>query len=175
MAKRILDVYRSLVKRRPTLTPICTAGIVTTTGDIIAQKLENGSESHNLRRTLVMSTFGFCYFGPLVTAWLRILKRLNMNVIYTVLCDQVCFAPFAVASFVYLHPLLSGKDVEEAKSIFKSSYFSVLSRGWLLWCPAQIFNFAFIPFEFRMLYMQFVSLIWNTFLSYRANNSLHID
>jgi len=38
------------------------SGVITATGDIVAQKLEKSSNGHNVRRTAIMSTFGFCYF-----------------------------------------------------------------------------------------------------------------
>ena len=172
MAKRLFNAYSNLVKKRPLLTQIGTSGIITTTGDILAQSLEDSSKSYDRKRTLIMSSFGFCYFGPLVTIWLRILKQLNMGITYTVICDQFLFAPNVTAGFIFLHPLLSGKSFKEAKNIFRSSYIDVVSRGWLLWCPAQIINFAFVPFEFRVLYIQCVALLWNAFLSYRSNCSL---
>ena len=172
MLLRILSTYGNVAKRRPLITQVVTAGVLTTAGDILAQKIENRPCGYDIKRTAVMSTLGFCYFGPLVATWLGVLRRLNWRVLPTVVCDQLCFAPFASASFVFLHPILSGKGIKKAKEIFKTTYLTILTSSWLCWTPAQLINFAFVPFQFRMLYIQSVSLGWNSFLSYFSNQSL---
>ncbi|CAK8684724.1 unnamed protein product [Clavelina lepadiformis] len=172
MLLRILSIYGNVAKRRPLLTQVVTAGVLTTAGDILAQKIENRPCGYDIKRTVVMSTFGFCYFGPIVGTWLGVLRRLNWRVLPTVVCDQLCFRPFLNAAFIFMHPILSGKDIENTIEIFKTTYFAVLISSWLCWAPAQYINFAFVPFQFRMLYIQFVALTWNSFLSYFSNHSL---
>ena len=36
------------------------------------------------------------------------------------------------ASFVFTHPIVSGKSVEEAKVIFKTTFPSIMLRGWMV-------------------------------------------
>ena len=158
MLIRILTTYGNAAKRRPLLTQVVTAGVLTTAGDILAQKIEKRPCGYDIKRTAVMSTFGFCYFGPIVGTWLGVLRRLNWRVLPTVVCDQLCFAPCISAGFVFMHPILSGQSYEKAKEIFKDTYFKILRSGWSIWGPAQIINFTFIPFQFRMLYIQCVAL-----------------
>ena len=38
-------------------------------------------------------------------------------------------------------------------------------KGWGLWIPAQGINLALIPYQYRILFMQLVTLIWNTLLT----------
>nr|XP_002123172.1 PXMP2/4 family protein 2-like isoform X1 [Ciona intestinalis] len=172
MAVRLVGWYTRMFNKRPVVTQVITAGTLTTSGDIIAQLIENRPTGYSFRRTAVMSCFGFCYFGPLVTVWLGFLKRLNLSVIRTVMLDQAVFAPLINGGFVFLHPILSNKGTNEACRIFSENSWNVIRSCWMLWIPAQLINFSFVPFKYRMIYIQVVALFWNAFLSFRSNSAI---
>nr|CAB3263941.1 PXMP2/4 family protein 2-like [Phallusia mammillata] len=172
MALKYLRMYGDLVKRRPFLTQTVTAGILSTAGDVVAQYTEKRKTRYSFRRTAVMSACGFLYFGPVVSVWLNILHKLNLPVMFTVALDQSFAAPLILGGFSILHPLLSNQGITGAISTFKSSFFDILKANWVVWIPAQTINFSFVPFEYRMLFVQVVAIFWNMFLSYRANVAL---
>ena len=94
---------------------------------------------------------------------------MKVSPLRSLIIDQSVAAPIITAGFVLLHPVLSGKPLAESKNNFKAQYINIMLKGWCLWVPAQGINFALIPYQFRILFMQTVALVWNTFLSYVSN------
>ena len=116
-----------------------------------------------------MTTLGLCFIGPVNTVWFRFLHRIGVSPIKSLIADQIVIGPVICAGFCFLHPLLSGKSKDEAVDHLFAKFWSVILTGWCLWTPCQTVNFIFVPYQFRLLYTQVVSLIWNTILSYMAN------
>merc|ERR1712212_1073941 len=122
----------------PFTVQILTAGAITTAGDLVAQTItKKKHDRYDLRRTAVMSAFGFCYFGPVCTSWLALLNRMKVSPLRSLIIDQSVAAPIITAGFVLLHPVLSGKPWIESRNNFKAQYISIMLKGWCLWIPAQ--------------------------------------
>ena len=41
-----------------------------------------------------------------------------------------------------------------------------LQADWAFWVPCQLFNFAFVPAPYRVLYVSCITVAWNVFMSY---------
>lgn len=52
----------------------------------------------------------------------------------------------------------------------KSVYWRTYMVDCMFWPPLQLINFTFVPVRFQFLFVNTVSLFWNTFLSLMANN-----
>lgn len=48
---------------------------------------------------------------------------------------------------------------------------STLKASWALWIPVQTINMGFVPVQQRLLFVNVVSLAWNTFLAVVAGKS----
>lgn len=57
----------------------------------------------------------------------------------------------------------------EAGSKLKNSLWSTLLVCWRIWPVANMINFAFVPAKLRVLFMNFVGLGWNIYLSAAVN------
>jgi hypothetical protein len=55
----------------------------------------------------------------------------------------------------------------------KEVYLKTYMVDCLFWPPLQLINFTFVPVRFQFLFVNTVSLFWNTFLSLMANNKGH--
>ncbi|XP_009861881.2 mitochondrial inner membrane protein Mpv17-like isoform X2 [Ciona intestinalis] len=169
MAVRLVGWYSRMFNKRPVVTQVITAGTLTTSGDIIAQLIENRSTGYNFRRTAVMSCFGFCYFGPIVSNWLILMKRLNLPTYVTIAIDQTFLGPCLLGGFLTIRPLLFGHSMEYSMKNLRGCYFNYLRRSYTLWIPAQTINFYFIPHSGRMLFGQSIAFFWMMYLSYTTN------
>jgi protein Mpv17 len=50
----------------------------------------------------------------------------------------------------------------------------VMAANWALWIPAQSLNFAMVPLRYQVLYSNFVSLLWNVYLSHSQTSKGHV-
>jgi len=74
-------------------------------------------------------------------------------------------APLVVGWFFTSMPLMEGKGVSGVVDSLNTMYAPTLMRGWAVYTPTQIINFALIPPQFRFVFVSVVSLGWNTYLS----------
>ncbi|KAJ3981368.1 hypothetical protein F5890DRAFT_1536065 [Lentinula detonsa] len=158
-------------------TQSTTSAIIFGTGDIIAQQVvdRKGFNNHDrcvqFTRTARFVFYGACLFGPVLTKWHQFINRRHFTsplraVVYKVTLDQLVAAPFiTVPMFFGSMSILEGRP-DEAISRIRNSYVSTLTRGWCLFIPAQIVNFAFVPVPMRILFFSTVALCWNTYLSF---------
>lgn len=80
-------------------------------------------------------------------------------------------------SFMFLFALFTAiasgtgvtASVRKAGSMVRDSIWGTLLVCWKLWPVANLINFAFVPANLRVLFMNFVGLGWNIFLSSAVN------
>jgi hypothetical protein len=102
-------------------------------------------------------------------------------------CPDSCFAlcfplPLAAPALVFLdqavhHPLLyfpcfytlrgaiEGSTVSSSLSKCSNDMFENLKALWMIWVPAQLFNFSFVPVHLRVPFVAGVSFVWCVVLS----------
>ncbi|KAH9286088.1 Protein Mpv17 [Echinococcus granulosus] len=139
-------------------------------GDIIAQKIVEKRE-WELSRTVKFGAIGLFAIGPTLNFWYAFLDRIykGQSVIRTlkmVATDQVVMAPILCSSIIGLAAFTRNWSVEEAKQKLSTSFCSALKKNYMVWPPTQFINFTFVPVHFRLFVVNFVSLFWNSFLSY---------
>ena len=171
-AMKIFRFYRSLVDKHPFRVQVIASGTIASIADITAQAItKEKQEKYNCKRTLIMLTFGFCYFGPLSTLWYRFAHRKRLTPLKSLVVDQCFVAPSIVGGFCFLHPLVTTRSAARAILHFKNKYPSVITVAWSIWIPAQTINYTFVPYQFRVLYGLVISLIWTTCLSLMSNST----
>ncbi|KAI0039681.1 hypothetical protein FA95DRAFT_993047 [Auriscalpium vulgare] len=163
--------YSAFLVRRPMAAQCATSVVLFGTGDAIAQQMIEGKgKGHDMTRTARLAFYGGVLFAPPVTKWLQFLGRLNFStpaktVIYRTWLDQSIAGPAAVGWFFTAMTFLEGKGVAEVMERLETKYVPTLVRGWAVFGPAQLVNFAIVPPQFRFLFIGGVSLCWNTYLS----------
>lgn len=159
-----------------------TGGVLFATGDTIAQQLvEKKGSNHDLRRTLRLALYGGCVFSPLASLWFsKGLERVQFaskpaNIITKVALDQTIASPTFVALFFSVSTLMAGGSVDDAKNKVRDNWWSTLKTGWSVWIPVQAINMALVPVSQRLLFVNVVSIFWNTFLSIKSSASNKVD
>ena len=186
----MLRLYNQLVNKAPILTQsLMTAGTCAV-GDVVAQKVtpylihkySNSSEPYkalpwDVQRTLKFGALGLCYFGPLVSFWLRFLDKAvartgatgNAAVIRKLVPDQFIFAPTLTVGFLCLNAYTNGVSAEKSFRSSIEQIWQVQMKAWPFWISVQILNFSLVPLNFRLLNIQIAAILWNSFLSWFTN------
>jgi len=155
------------------------AGILMCGGDLISQTMVEKRKFNevDLSRTLRFGLIGFGLIGPALFKWYGVLERRihfrhpGATAFGKMVTDQLLFAPVALYGFFWANGKLSGLSNEEIKSNVRNSYFDVLIANYQLWPAVQMVNFWVIPLAHRILFVQTVALMWNTYLAWKLNTS----
>ncbi|KAK6068846.1 glutaminyl-peptide cyclotransferase [Seiridium cupressi] len=163
--------YQAKLAARPLLTQSITTAVLFATGDITAQQLveKKGLEKHELARTGRMFLYGGAIFGPAATTWFKflqrkvVLKNKNAEIVARVACDQGLFAPTFIGIFLSSMAVMEGGSPQEK---LQKSYLPALQTNYLIWPFVQLVNFKFVPLHHRVLFVNFISIGWNCYLSF---------
>ncbi|KAI4591643.1 Protein required for ethanol metabolism [Pestalotiopsis sp. 9143b] len=167
----MLRWYQAKLAARPLLTQSITTAVLFATGDITAQQLveKRGFEKHDLTRTGRMFLYGGAVFGPAATTWFKFLQRRvvlpnkNAEILARVAVDQGVFAPTMIG--VFLSSMATMEGGSPADKLAKS-YLPALQTNYLVWPFVQLVNFKFVPLHHRVLFVNFISIGWNCYLSF---------
>ncbi|KAF7235887.1 Protein Mpv17 [Varanus komodoensis] len=176
MAAGLWRAYQRLLSRHPWKVQILTAGTLVGAGDVISQQVveRRGLAGHSPRRTLKMMAVGFCFVGPVVGGWYQVLDRLvpgrtRLAALQKMLLDQGGFAPCFLGCFLLLVGTVNGLSLERNWDKVKRDYPDALVTNYYLWPAVQMANFYFVPLNYRLAVVQCVAIVWNTYLSWKAN------
>ncbi|KAH7511696.1 hypothetical protein FEM48_Zijuj12G0010100 [Ziziphus jujuba var. spinosa] len=91
------------------------------------------------------------------------------------LLDQFLFSPIFIGVFLSTLMTLEGRAsqiVPKLQQVVFKEWISSVLVNWQLWIPFQFINFWFVPQQFQVLAANFVALIWNVILSFKAHREV---
>ncbi len=185
---RIFTWYSKQLETQPLVTKSVTSGIVAGSGDVLCQIIVRrlSSPYHGDNRESVTidknRTFRFFLLGAVLVAptahhWYRTLLQLfPANTLKAAfqrtLLDQALFAPLFIPTFMASAMALAGEGYDDILPIIRERYADLVLKNWILWAPAQLFNFRFVPAKFQVLFSNCVALVWNTYFSFKVNEDV---
>ncbi|XP_068792690.1 protein Mpv17 isoform X2 [Struthio camelus] len=112
--------------------------------------------------------------GPVLGSWYKVLDRLipgatKAVAVRKMLLDQGGFAPCFLGCFLAIAGAMNGLSVQENWSKIQQDYVDALLTNYCIWPPVQIANFYFVPLNHRLAVVQCVAIVWNCYLSWKAN------
>ncbi|XP_076758018.1 mpv17-like protein 2 isoform X1 [Xylocopa sonorina] len=126
--------------------------------------------THDYVRTKNMTIVGLAQ-GPFHHWFYMILDRVipgrnAVSVVKKTCVDQTIASPICLGMFFVGLGLLENRTVEEIREEVKTKLYDTWRVDCCFWPPTQCVNFLFIPLRYRVLYINFMTMIYDVFLSY---------
>jgi peroxisomal membrane protein 2 len=161
------------------LTKSVTAGVIIGAGDAAAQLVEGSKTgaAFDGARYLRWAIFGLVLQGPWNHAWYLTLDGLlpptedpfSLITLEKVGLDQFFQAPIFTMVILCFFALVEGKGLAFAKTQIQEELGAILIKNWAVFLPATFINLAFLPNEYRVLFLNVVFFGWVIYLSLLLN------
>lgn len=146
-------------------------------GDTIQQSVKRArglAKHHDFVRTKNMATAAvsmgiICHYWYL---WLdRFLPGFSLRIVMKkVVCDQVFLSPVMWVTYFAVLGLLEQSGYARFYERLTDKGGKLYLAEWIVWPPAQVFNFYFLSTKFRVLYDNIISLGFDWYSSYLLND-----
>jgi protein Mpv17 len=183
--------YRSSLSSRPLLTKATTSAVIVSISDVACQSWEVSSSTgvedvskkppnnkvvgQDWERTSHVAITGFTFSGPISHVWYTILESIVGRVVIQeqkvwgialrMLLDAFLFSPVAVAGYFTWRTLLEGKGLDGVHDKLQHTWKGALLASWHFWPLVNIVNFSVVPVQYRVLYNNSLSFLWNGYLT----------
>lgn len=174
--------YNHQLVTNPIPTKCISAGLIAFVADIVCQTyfpsdgklkekppLERIDWQRNFNFTLLnavgISLLTHYWYGYLST---RIVGDTFAAALKRVFFDQTLFAPFLVGALFSSNMVLKG-EADGIPDKLRNDLPSAMVHNYIVWIPAQLINFRFVPPQLRVLWANFIGFFWNIYLSSAAN------
>lgn len=158
-------------------TGVVTTVLKTSAADYFAQKVIEQRKEIDWRRHAMFCSFGFAYLGiwqyylynRLFAVWCAPLTKAVGHIgaapIKT-LIDQGLHHPFVYFPAFYLcKGAVEGRPVSVSLQKYWEDLWPNLKALWMVWVPAQLFNFGMVPMHLRIPFVAAVSFVWTVIIS----------
>ena len=85
------------------------------------------------------------------------------------LFTQTVFSIVSITSFYIFVSSLEGKDLQGTKSELEQKLLPTFYTNLKIWPLLQLINFTLVPLKLQVLYVNFMQVWWNAYLSFMKN------
>ena len=162
------------------ITKSITAGVIIGAGDAAAQVVETSKsgDDFDFARYVRWAVFGLVLQGPWNHFWYLTLEGLpfppadafSLVTLEKVGLDQFFQAPIFTMIILAFFAVVEGKGLGFAKTQIQEELGGILVKNWAVFLPATFINIAFLPLEYRVLFLNCVFFGWVIYLSLFIND-----
>lgn len=172
--EHLIVLYQEELNTHPAITQILTIAALLLAGDVISQTFFQKKPFFDARQSVNFFIVGLFYTGPISVAWFGIVERLIAidgvaAAVIKVLVSQVFYSPLFTLGLLVVYGLLKGQSWKDIGESIRTKYVALLCSRVIVYPLAQFINFEFVPIVYRPMYGSVISLFWNIYLSWKAN------
>ncbi|GAB9475271.1 Peroxisomal membrane mpv17 pmp22-like protein [Globisporangium polare] len=172
--KRVWTQYNVLLMTHPVSTKVVTGATIALIGDVNCQVFLEPDQPFNAKRAAIFTLVGGVFIVPILHRWYGFLGRVvpgtsNMAIAKRLAMDQLGFAPTFLPIFFTALLTLEG-NVDKVPEKIRNDWWPAVTANWIVWVPAQLINFRFVPGTLQVLFSNVVGLFWNSYLSYLSHS-----
>lgn len=154
---------------------------ISSLGDTLEQTYElteKDIEKYDPMRTMQMGFSGF-FAGLICHHWYNILDRVIIGrsigmAIRKLLLDQFFCTPVVILSFFATVAIFEDNPWDNFNEEVADKFWILYKAEWVVWPPAQLVNFYFLPTKYRVLYDNTISLGYDIYTS-RIKHNKHLN
>lgn len=154
-------------------TNVTISTIISLCGDLVEQSYEyhiKEIEKYDFERTAHMA-FSGSVAGVICHHWYIFLDKIIVGrsidmVVKKLILDQFICSPIIIMSFFATVAIFEDNPLDNFNKEVKDKFWTLYKAEWVVWPPAQIINFYFLPTRFRVLYDNTISLCYDVYTSH---------
>jgi len=162
-----------MFNRHLLVTNLAISAGLSATGDSLEQNYEmvkSSERQYDLRRTFNMSVTGVT-IGAVCHYWYIWLDKFLPGRTLKIACkkmlmDQIICSPVTISTFFVTLAIVERSSADEFADELRSKSWRLYLAEWVIWPPAQLINFFFLPTRYRVLYDNTISLGYDVYTSY---------
>jgi protein Mpv17 len=159
-----------------------TAGTTYFIADNICQRYieKKSPEDYSLDRSCRQSAVGALFAAPSLHIWHstilpRIIKPIVSRftgVMVAVFLNETLLATYFICALLFSFEALKKGDINAGLQNVKEKFSSAIVTSMKFWTGISFINYGLIPVHMRPVFVSCWSVVWQSYLSYVANNKL---
>jgi hypothetical protein len=204
MASIAWSWYKNALVTKPLFTKSITSSCVMAFSDIMCQELVSSSQGSSndekgqsvfphssagldYSRILHVAVTGALWSGPITHFWYAALEKIYgaiaqffrihdpaVGLIVKLFLDGIIFSPVTITGYFTMRSILEGTGLNGTREKLTSRFRTTLVGAWKFWPLANAFNFWYVPYQFRVLYMNILALFWTGYLTYVNSKKVNV-
>lgn len=163
-------------------------GIIVSSGDLLAQTIIEGTSMQNFNYKRYFRSFfmGGCIITPWLYNWygkilpnvinISLFNAINpkRKVLLSTIIDQTVNASFCAFLYLTIINYIESYDLSHSLNVFRSNYIDVMIANYYVWPVPMYLIFKYVNVNYRTIFVNFIAVIWNLYLSFK-NNKIKIN
>ena len=181
---QVWNSYEAILTEHRIATKAATSATVYGIGDVVSQRTESNNneeesstdlDTGRILRSMIAGGVGH---GPMSHFWYNFCEEFFHNIVHLngqwwdfipkIVVDQTVFGPIWNASYILLLGLMQRENWTKLMKDVQTSTLPLMVQGLKLWPLVHCVTYGLIPVENRLLWVDFVEILWVSMLATQA-------